>query len=100
MKTAKSHPVKLDEFEQALEDNFENASPIQGEEKKKTLNLLKEGAKKYTHQKSKRITIKVYDGDLECLKRMAMEDGLPYQTFITSMLHKLSIGRLVDTRKV
>lgn len=90
--------ITLDEYEQELEDNFENATPLPAAEKAQTMALLKRGAKNYL-KKGKRITIRVYDSDLECIKRIAMEEGLPYQTYITSVLHKISTGRLVDTRK-
>lgn len=43
--------IKLDEFEQILEDNFENAVPISANEKAKTLSMLKDVAKNY-QQKS------------------------------------------------
>lgn len=37
-------------------------------------------------------------GKRENIKRMAAEEGLPYQTYITSILHKLCNGRLRDER--
>lgn len=53
--------------------------------------------KKYvaeTYKKNKRINIRIAEVDLEELQKEAMEEGLPYQTFITSILHKYTTGRL------
>jgi len=36
--------------------------------------------------------------DLDKAKRKAAEEGLPYQTLISSVLHKFVNGRLKDTR--
>ena len=33
---------------------------------------------------------------LEAVKTYAVEEGLPYQILISSLLHKFVIGRLVD----
>jgi len=59
--------------------------------------MHKEAATNYL-KKDKRITIRVYSSDLERLKILAAREGLPYQTYITSMLHKVSTGRLRDTQ--
>jgi len=86
-------PIKLDTYEQELEDNFEKSPSLKADEEENTINLLKVAAKNY-QRKGKRITIRVYDNDLEKIKAIAAEEGLPYQTFITSILHKLSTGNL------
>lgn len=85
--------IKLDTYEQGLEDDFETSMPLAPAEEKKTVKLLKTAAKNY-QRKGKRITIRVYENDLEKIKQIAFEEGLPYQTFITGILHKLSTGYL------
>jgi hypothetical protein len=37
---------------------------------------------------------------LQALKRKASEEGLPYQTLISSVLYKFSTDRLVDANEV
>jgi predicted DNA binding CopG/RHH family protein len=44
-------------------------------------------AKRYM-RKDARINIRLSLADLEMLKRRAVEEGLPYQTLIASVLHK------------
>lgn len=48
-------------------------------------------------KKDKRINIRVSARDLEGIQKKAVEEGLPYQTFIASILHKFITGRLRDT---
>lgn len=50
--------------------------------------------------KEKRISIRVFARDLERLKEIAEEEGLPYQTLVTSILHKFSTGRLVPKEQI
>jgi len=50
--------------------------------------------------KDKRITVRIYSKDLVRLKEMALEEGLPYQTFITSILHKVAQQRLIDKKLI
>ena len=46
--------------------------------------------------KDKRITIRISSRDLEELQVKALEEGMPYQTLITSILHKYVSGRLIE----
>ena len=47
-------------------------------------------------KKDARLNIRVSSHDLESLQKKAMEEGLPYQTFVSSILHKFVAGRLVE----
>lgn len=49
-----------------------------------------------TFKKDKRVNIRISSKDLEALQKRALEEGLPYQTLIASVLHKYVNGRLVD----
>ena len=50
-------------------------------------------AAKFTVQKTKSINIRLAQKDVTNIKVMAARHGLPYQTFITSVLHKISADR-------
>ncbi len=41
-----------------------------------------------TLRKDKRVNIRISDRDLRSLKKIAVKEGLPYQTLISSILHK------------
>ncbi len=49
-----------------------------------------------TFKKDKRVNIRISSKDLEALQKRALEEGLPYQTLIASVLHKFVNGRLTD----
>ena len=53
---------------------------------------------KATFRKDRRINIRISSKDLEALQKRALEEGIPYQTLISSVLHKYVSGRLVDRR--
>ncbi len=46
--------------------------------------------------KEKRITIRIRLDDLEKLKLIAYEEGMPYQTMLGSYLHKIANRQIVD----
>jgi len=50
-----------------------------------------------TLAKDKRINIRLSSRDLEDVQTRAAEEGMPYQTLITSVLHKYVSGRLIET---
>lgn len=61
---------------------------------------VKQAASRYFQKvKEKRISIRVFAKDLEGLKEIAHDEGLPYQTLVTSILHKYATGRLKDVRQ-
>jgi predicted DNA binding CopG/RHH family protein len=47
-----------------------------------------------TLQKDKRINIRISSRDLEKIQARAAKEGIPYQTYIASTLHKVVAGRL------
>ena len=50
-----------------------------------------------TFRKDKRVNIRISSKNLEALQKKAREEGIPYQTLISSVLHKYVNGRLVET---
>lgn len=53
-----------------------------------------------TFQKDRRVNIRISTRDLRGLQKRAMEEGIPYQTLISSVLHKYLSGRLVERGQV
>ena len=47
-----------------------------------------------TFRKDRRVNIRISTKDLEAIQKRALEEGLPYQTLISSLLHKYVAGRL------
>lgn len=48
-------------------------------------------------RKDKRINIRLPEQDLILIQQRALDEGLPYQTLISSVLHKFASGRLHDS---
>jgi predicted DNA binding CopG/RHH family protein len=90
--------VKLDAYEQELED----ALPESLNELPTTENLddelafAKEAAANYL-RKGTKINIRLSHYDVEGLRRLAVREGLPYQTLIASILHKY-VSRHLETK--
>ena len=55
-------------------------------------------AAKSTLRKDKRVNIRMTERDLVHFQKAAVQEGIPYQTLISSILHKYINGRLVEKR--
>ena len=53
-------------------------------------------AAEQTVKKDKRINIRISGRDLDAIQRRALEEGIPYQTLVSSVLHKYVSGGLHD----
>lgn len=87
--------IKLDAYEEAILRDFESGEfrPVKNGSK-----LLKEHAvyARNTLRKNKRINIRVSGKDLEVIQNKAVTEGLPYQTLISSLIHKYASGQLIE----
>ena len=87
--------VKLDKYEKDILESYENDEWIEVSDMK---NEIKKhaGYAKSTIRKDKRVNIRMSQRDLESIQRKALEEGIPYQTLISSLLHKFVNGRLIE----
>lgn len=90
--------IKLDKEEKDILDSYERG------EWKSVKNLDEEiekhrGYARQTLKKDKRVNIRISSMVLEELQTRAVEDGMPYQTLISSILHRFVTGRLIDKQK-
>lgn len=85
---------KLSKEEKQILEDFEAGEFISvlTPERKKMLQAIAEN----TFKKDKRINIRISSRDLESLQRRALEEGIPYQTLVSSVLHKYVSGGLHD----
>ena len=77
----------LDKEEKEILDSFEKGEWKSTSDLSKRKVMLKEYARS-TIRKEKRVNIRISERDLKELQRIALKEGLPYQTFISSILHK------------
>jgi predicted DNA binding CopG/RHH family protein len=52
-----------------------------------------------TLKKDKRLNIRISERDLLELQRKAVKEGLPYQTYVSSIIHKFVNGTLIEAKK-
>ena len=84
----------LDDFERSIEDNAENFVPLSAAEKADLETIINAA------NKTKNINIRISAYDLERVKQRSTEEGIPYQTLISSVIHKYVTGKLVDEKAV
>ena len=51
-----------------------------------------------TLTKNRRVNIRMSTLDLADIRARAAEEGMPYQTLMASVLHKLATGRLIEKK--
>jgi predicted DNA binding CopG/RHH family protein len=86
--------ARLDQEEQELLDSFERGEWQSLERRGGESERYREYARA-TFKKDKRVNIRISRKDLEALQKRALEEGIPYQTLMASILHKYAAGRLV-----
>ncbi|MDO8317577.1 CopG family antitoxin [Rhodoferax sp.] len=86
---------KLDTFEKDILTDYE-AGVLKSTSPSKTDLAKFKAAATATFIKDKRINIRLSSPDLMDIQARAMEEGIPYQTFIASVLHKFAAGRLYE----
>ncbi|WP_253307528.1 MULTISPECIES: CopG family antitoxin [unclassified Rickettsia] len=86
---------KLSEEEKGILDYFENNKllHLSEDELKRQKNIAKVAAVNFS-KKTARINIRLPGHDLNHIKRIAAQEGMPYQTLISSVLHKYASGYL------
>jgi len=89
-----NHKIKLDEYEERIENEILNFISLSEEEKSKIENIIdKENEKKS-------ISLRLRKYDLEKLKERAHREGIPYQTLLSSIVHKFITDQLIDKRSI
>ncbi|MAR89393.1 MAG: hypothetical protein CML06_00720 [Pseudomonadales bacterium] len=85
---------KLDKEEKEILEAFEAGEfkSIMTPARKKAV----QAAAEETLKKDKRINIRISGRDLVALQRRAAKEGVPYQTLVSSILHKYVSGNLQD----
>ena len=87
--------IKLDKEEKDILDSYELG------EWKSVKNFKREierhrGYARQTLKKDKRVNIRISSMVIDEIQIRAIEDGMPYQTLISSILHRFVTGRLIE----
>ena len=95
----KNMKTKLSKEEKEILESFEKGEWVPVADFSKRKKELMEYARN-TLRKDKRLNIRISERDLIELQRKAVKEGLPYQTYVSSIIHKFVNGTLVDAEKM
>lgn len=84
----------LDAFEEALDKGKINSVP----HVRQKIDAFKAIAKA-SGNKAKRVSLRVTEWDFDKAQETALQEGLPYQTLLASIIHKYFTGQLVGKHK-
>ena len=80
--------------EQEIEDSIDQMESIVGEERERIEAILDRARKTQT------ISLRISEEDLQLTKKRAVKEGIPYQTLISSIVHRYVTDQLVETDEV
>lgn len=85
--------MKVSKEEKELLDSVEQEEWVSIPDFRKEAKRYQEYARA-TFRKDKRVNIRISEKDLTKIQKRALQEGLPYQTLISSILHKFVTGQL------
>jgi predicted DNA binding CopG/RHH family protein len=88
-------PTKLDADEKEIVESVERGewkSAVGGKRDRSRYSRYS----KATFRKDRRLNIRLSSKHLEAIQKRALAEGLPYQTLISSLLHKYASGHLKE----
>ena len=89
--------TKLGKYENDILSSYENDEWVEVPEIKKEIKKHASYAKA-TIKKDKRVNIRISQKDFESIQRKALAEGIPYQTLISSVIHKYNAVKLIEKR--
>lgn len=87
--------IDIDKDEREMLESFEKGEWVSSKDNRSLKKMFKSAAIK-TGIKDQRMNIRMTRQDILSLKARAHEEGMPYQTLVSSILHKYVSGKLVD----
>jgi predicted DNA binding CopG/RHH family protein len=84
----------LDKFESDIEKNSSGYRPASEKKHNRIESILDKS------RKTKNINIRISEYDLEKLRERSDKEGIPYQTLVSSILHKYVSNQLVEEKNI
>ena len=88
---------ELDEEERDILERFERGELRRAQDADAMIETARQAARN-TFNKTKRVNLRMTERDFNLAHARAREEGIPYQTLLSSVVHKYLAGRLVETR--
>ena len=80
----------LTKEERTIENSIDSLVPVSEDKRNRVESIIARA------RKNKAISLRISEYDLEKLKEKAKDDGIPYQTLISMVLHKYITNQLVE----
>ena len=85
---------KLTSEERAIENSIDSLVTVSEDKRSRVESIIARG------KKNKAISLRIAEYDLEKLKEKAENDGIPYQTLISTVLHKYITNQLFEKNEI
>jgi len=90
-----NHEMSAEERE--ILDRFERGELRSAPGAEREVEIARQAARN-TFNKTKRVNLRVTERDFNLAHIRAREEGMPYQTLLSSVIHKYLSGRLIERR--
>ncbi len=87
---------KLDTEEQEILDAFKQGKLKSVPDVQEEIEIARKAARN-TFNKTKRVNLRLTERDFELAHVKALKEGLPYQTLLSSIIHKYLTEQLIET---
>jgi predicted DNA binding CopG/RHH family protein len=90
----------IDKEEKQLIESLNELDIAKIENDSNNIKTLQQSAKQFVKKQETKMNIRISSSELDKIKVVAEQEGLKYQTFVKSILHKYITGQLVDKRVI
>ena len=91
-------PNYVDEEEKFLMESLDDLNLSEIKNDTENSKALQKSAKAFMKKEEMKMNIRISASELQKIKEKAEQEGLKYQTFIKSVLHKYITGQLVEEK--
>ena len=88
---------QLNAEEREILEHFERGELMAASEAQREMETAQHAARN-TFNKTRRVNLRVTERDFNLAHARAREEGIPYQTLLSSVIHKYLSGRLTENR--
>ena len=85
--------IDIEQYEQAILQDLNEGNFVSTRDADKQIALAKQAAANYI-KRDNRVNVRISGSDLNMIKKRAIQEGLPYQTLLASIIHKFVTGHL------
>ena len=85
--------IDIEEYKQDVLKDLEENNFISVSNADKKMTVAKQAASNYI-KRDNRVNVRISGSDLNMVKKAAIQEGLPYQTLLASIIHKFATGHL------